>query len=68
MIKPTVTTINQNTVLTPNGRTTTSYTVHFNVGDQGPFSVQIAEPDFNSANVQKAMQAKADEIEKIIKG
>ena len=45
-----------------------SYNVAFTVGEQGPFTVTLAGDQFNAANVQKAIQALADEINKIIPG
>ena len=40
----------------------------FTVGDQGPFTITIPGDQFSAAAVQKAMQAVADEINKLVPG
>lgn len=62
METPTVQRITEQTVANVNGQFQTTYTVTFMVGQDGPFTVQIPQPEFNAANVQAKMQTIADEI------
>jgi hypothetical protein len=61
-MKPKVIKITQTTAFSANGQAQPSYLVQFNVGDQGPFTVQIPGDQFNAQNVQAAMDKFAAEV------
>jgi len=58
-LTPQVTLVKENPVIDPLGKVTRFIRVTFVVGDHGPFSLDFAPADFNTANVQKAMNDKA---------
>jgi hypothetical protein len=60
--------ITQQQVISPNGVITSSYLVNFNVGDHGPFTIQIPADQFNAQTVRQKLTEFASNIQSITTG
>lgn len=54
-MKPSNIIIRQNGAVQPNGTLAYTYSVTFNVGQQGPFTLIFSQPDFTPANVTQRL-------------
>ena len=52
---PVVTKVVQTSITNPNGSLATMYNVSFTVGRHGPFTIQVAAPQFTAAAVQQQL-------------
>ena len=64
-MQATVNRITQSTHFAANGKAEHTFVVSFNVGDHGPFTLNIPKADFNEINVREQMKKVADEIAKL---